>query len=224
MRFELVGTQNLEGKMKIFILTFLFLLGCGTKNVDKRTGPKGDVGIDGKDGISCTLQQQENGTTVTCGDSQVFIPNGKDGIDGKDGQNGVDGKNFIPEPKQVWTGFYELEYGGYIELVELSDGRIQIFGTQRIYSKNFDQDLALHPNIPTGPHILKSSGNIFGEYTINYSSSTHDLEKDGTTSNITGNRKTIYNFYFKNSKLQIHFIVYDSDGHSIETNRVIREL
>lgn len=201
---------------KMIILNVLIVMsnGCGVEEkTDTRTGPKGDKGDPGE---SCTVSKSDDGAIIACPDgSQEFIPNGK---------NGQNGQDYIPEEEQTWTGFYVLDNGGYVELLQLDDGRVQLYGTQRLYSVNFDDDLALHPNLPAGPHILKTSDNIFGEYNTNYDASTNDLERDDTTTNITGTRKTVYNISFVDGLLNIHIMIYSSNGLSIEADRVIKEL
>lgn len=207
------------------------MVGCGTDErvIDRRTGPQGeqgDKGGTGDAGTGCKVTAVEDGAIVQCGDDPiVFVPNGKDGVDGTNGTNGEDGEDFTPELETEWTGFYTLPNGGYLELLQLDDGRVQIYGTQRVYSVNFDAELALHPNLQSGPHQLKASGSIFGEYTASYSSANNDLEVDGSTTNISGSRKTVYHLYFADvsgeDKLHIHYIVYDSNGLLVEADRTV---
>lgn len=44
----------------------------------------------------CSVTQEANGATLTCGTATVFIANGQNGLDGQDGvdgQDGIDGQN-----------------------------------------------------------------------------------------------------------------------------------
>jgi len=215
--------------MKAFILLLpLLIMSCGTDGSD---------GSNGDDGQSCYItSKDDNGSTITCGDETYFIPNGSDGTNGTDGVNGdkgdkgdkgddgANGKDFTPDPTQDWTRFFQLENGGFIELLELDDGRVQIYGTQSLHSINFDNAAAFHPSIPIGPHALKSGTSINGQYNATYSNATNDLEIDGGTGSISGSRKTVYNIYFDNDKLKIRLMVYDANGVTVQANRLISEL
>lgn len=118
-------------------------------------------------------------------------------------------------------GYYSLPNGGFIELVRLENGSYGLFGSQRVLSVNFDGGLALHPNLPAGPHILKN-GAISGVYNANYNSTTHDVEIDGTGSNISGNRLTQYVLdLISGGRLKITLITHDSSGLTIDASRVI---
>ena len=118
-------------------------------------------------------------------------------------------------------GYYYLPNGGYIELLEMDDGRILIYGTQRIYTTNFDDGLALHPIISAGPHYVRG-GRINYEYNANYNSTTNDVERDETTSNISGSRKTICQLYLTDEdRLVINIKVFSSSGLLVDVNRTI---
>lgn len=202
----------------------LALSACGTDTTSERRVP----GPAGQDGESCTTEQFEDHVTISCPDgSTSTISNGKDGVDGtngsdgKDGINGTNGKDGDDyEAPETLEGYWTLPNGGYLELIENADKRIIVYGTQRMYTVNHDGGLALHPNISGGPHLVKN-GVITGEYTTNYSSSTHDVERDGTTSNITGSRKTVYRLWREDGKLKIRFRIYSSNGLAIEVDRTI---
>ena len=167
----------------------------GPAGVDGKDGVAGKDGLDGKDGVA-----------------------GKVGLDGKDG---TDGKDFTPAISL--EGYYVFPNGGVLELIEDADGRIIIYGTQRLYTVNFDSGLALHPNLPSGPHILKG-GILRGEYSPTYSSTTNDVEVDGQQStNISGKRKTVYKIWLtKSGKLKVQLMVYSSSGLQLEVNRTIK--
>jgi hypothetical protein len=105
--------------------------------------------------------------------------------------------------------------------VQLEDQRIMVYGTQRVYTKNFDQGLAFHPNITTAPYMPKE-GKLIIEQNINYNTSTNDVEKDGTTSNISGKRKSIFTFSTQEGQLILNIKIFSSNGLLVEVNRTIR--
>ena len=139
----------------------------------------------------------------------------------------------IVEPTHVETssdvnqsleGYYVLPNGGFIELVQLSNGTYVIYGTQRVLSVNKDSGLALHPNLPTTPAFLVG-GALNGVYNANYSNVTNDVENDVTEVDITGSRLTNYTLYrTSNGTLKIILNVYSSNGLSIEASRTIESL
>jgi hypothetical protein len=127
-------------------------------------------------------------------------------------------------PAVSFQGYYELTNGGYIELVELSDKRVIIYGAAKLYSKNFDGLLALHPAIPSGPHYIRNNKFIIGEYSVNYDKTVNDVEKDGTVGDITGVRKTLYSIQFIDDVLTIKLTIFSTTGLTIEAERVIKEI
>ena len=67
------------GIMKVLLgIIILTLVGCG-----KSTFSRQDA--------DCKAKEVESGVKLNCGETEAFIPNGKDGNDGKDGSNGLDG-------------------------------------------------------------------------------------------------------------------------------------
>jgi len=201
--------------MKYLSLLLLFITSCGTFE-----GPKGHKGDTGN---SCTVEEYEDGGVIVCADgTEYIIKDGEQGLEGSQGEQGPpgeDGQDYHPDPG--FEGYWDLPNGGYLELFVTKDNRAYIYGTQRIYSVNFDDGLALHPNISAGPHFIRDSI-VNGEYYTTYSSTTHDLERDGTTSNITGSRKTVYTLKIQSDgKLRINLITYSSDGLTIDANRII---
>lgn len=202
--------------MKLFIILTLFLfISCGTDE-----GPQGSSGESGK---SCTVEDHPEGAVIRCEDgSEQIVYDGESGPAGEDGINGVDGSDYI-EPIFL-EGFYQLPYGGYIELITLDDGRTMIYGTQRVYTKNFDEALALHPNITTAPYITRN-GKLIIEQTVNYDATTNDVEEDGSTSNITGPRKSIFTFSLNDSsQLEINIKIFSTSGLEIEVDRTVRSI
>jgi hypothetical protein len=195
--------------MKLFFLIMLFLFSsCGMEG-----GKDGRAGVAGG---ACTVEDHEEGAIVKCDDGSEEIL-----YDGEAGTDGIDGEDYT-EPVSL-EGFYELPFGGYIELVQLEDQRIMVYGTQRVYTKNFDQGLAFHPNITTAPYMPKE-GKLIIEQNINYNTSTNDVEKDGTTSNISGKRKSIFTFSTQESQLILNIKIFSSNGLLVEVNRTIRSL
>jgi len=194
-----------------FLFLLIFLVSCGTFE-----------GSNGLDGNNCITETKENHAIIQCdGQDPIVIENGKDGINGENGTNGKDGFDAtIPEVPE-FKGYWVLPNGGYLELLTTSDNRVYIYGTQRIYSVNYDGGLALHPNISAGPHYIRS-GKVVGEYNANYSSSTNDVERDGSTSNITGIRRTVYIIeVLSDGRLQLTLTVYSTTGLGVDANRVI---
>ena len=89
------------------------------------------------------------------------------------------------------SGYYEMPFGGFFELIKLNDGRYWIY-QQQIFSQNYDGGIAYHPSMSVGPHVLQANGTIRYAQNHNYSDATHDIEKDGSSSNVTGVRRTEY--------------------------------
>jgi len=204
--------------MRFYLILFILLISCGTSDKKGHTGDRGQ---------SCTVEEHEEGVIIRCEDGTEEIikdgdtiegPKGSPGLPGERGKKGED----YYSPRQTnFAGYYIFPNGGYIELLQTEDERVIIYSTQRIYSVNYDMNLALHPNLPGGPHFIRNKV-VSGEYNTNYNSDTNDLERDGTTSNITDNRKTKYTISIQeDKKLRINLIVYDDDGLVIEANRTI---
>lgn len=124
-----------------------------------------------------------------------------------------------PDEVPVYTleGFYFLPEDGYIELVELYDGRVMIYGTQRVYSRNTGgtTDLAFHPTMSGGPHILRNNA-IIGSYNVTYVEATHNIRKDGSNSHIDELQLTSYKLYLNGEgRLVIELVIYE-DTHPFE--------
>jgi PA14 domain len=72
--------------MKLFILGLLIFTGCArTTFTTQQAGPKGDTGLSGSSGTSCTTIATNYGARINCTDgtsSDVF--NGTNGLDGRD--------------------------------------------------------------------------------------------------------------------------------------------
>ncbi|RLG45049.1 MAG: hypothetical protein DRN81_02980 [Thermoproteota archaeon] len=231
---------------KILLATVL-CLSCGQlpQGEDGDEGKVGKEGKSGKAGSTCGVIDTPQGAVIQCDDgtSQVITDGnaGTNGIDGTDGNAGAvgakgnvgeqgsqgvqgiagtDGKDFTPVLPVDFEGYWVLPNGGYIELIENADQRVLIYGSQRILSTNYDGGLAIHPPITAGPHFVRSTV-ISGIYNYTYSSSTHDLERDGETGNITGTRLTKYTLSIVDGKLVIELIIYSSNGHGVEATRTI---
>lgn len=96
---------------KFLLITLLF--GCGIEKakktldsedkieVEAEKGDTGDAGKDGEspiplkgqDGKNCEITQEENGFTITCHKSKVYVQNPPRGQRGEAGQNGTNGVN-----------------------------------------------------------------------------------------------------------------------------------
>ena len=101
----------------------------GANGEDGSDGTNGSDGQNGSDGVSCTLQDTEEGAIVTCGDTSTTIydgQNGTDGTDGTDGQDGSDGEDgedgedasailssytLSTSCQSVGNGFYAKKFG-----------------------------------------------------------------------------------------------------------------
>jgi len=200
----------------IYGFMLIFLMSCGDFEL-----PRGDRGNNGSD---CSIIDTEEGALVRCSDgTEAPLYDGEDGSQGPkgdQGEEGPSGADFVPSAPD-FDAFWALPNGGYLELLLTDDNRVVLYGTQRIYSVNFDGGLALHPTISAGPHYIRN-GMINGEYNANYSSTTNDLERDGSTSNISGVRKTVYNLRVQeDGRLRINLITYSTSGLIIEVNRTI---
>lgn len=218
--------------MRFSIFFIMFLIGCGgPRGQHGRSGANcyddiGDLNGDGETNTyDCLGSQGSTGDTGPTGsqgpkgDKGDQGEQGVSGADGSDGVNGQDGKDY--EAPVSMEGFFTLPNGGYIELIENADKEIVIYGTQRLYTTNFDGGLALHPNLPVGPHNLKL-GIISGEYNTNYNSTTNDVEVDGGTGNIAGVQKTYYKLWLTaTGKLKIQILVYSDSGLNVDVNRTI---
>lgn len=186
--------------MKVFIglIMVLVLAACGRDGKDGSdgaTGPMGPAGTNGTDGS-----------------------NGKDG---KDGKNGEDGEDLTPEEEASLAGYHLLPDGGYIELLEDNDGRIIINGTQRIYTRNANDSLGMFVTMATGPYTPHDS-KIRAEANMTYVAATHNIQVDGSATQIVGARKTVTTFSLNSAgKLVIKVLVYSSTGLSIEVTRTI---
>lgn len=81
--------------MKKFLVfaTVAFIAACSpTKEVVEIY--KGDPGVPGQDGVSCTVSQLENGALLSCSDETVVtILNGQNGQNGSNGTDGQDGES-----------------------------------------------------------------------------------------------------------------------------------
>lgn len=104
-------------------------------------------------------------------------------------------ENDVEEKEDIISleGYYRMPYGGEFELTKLNDGRYRI-EMQYIYSRNYDGGFAYHPSVHVGPHAPRANGTIVYVQNHNYSNTTHDIERDGSTSNVTGTRRTEYIF------------------------------
>lgn len=76
----------------LFLVSMLLLTGCGkTASYSTTTlpqGPKGDQGLPGLNGTSCSVGATSTGAVVVCTDgTYAFINNGVDGQNGSDGQD-----------------------------------------------------------------------------------------------------------------------------------------
>ena len=117
------------------------------------------------------------------------------------------------------AGYYQLPSGGYIELTALNDGRVRI-ELQQILTVNKDKGLAYHPSISAGPHVLRADGSLYYVGNLSYSSTTHDVEKDGSTSNISGSKRTEVKVQLNDEGyLEINIIV--KDGTSVVSNILV---
>ena len=71
----------------------------GEEGTAGQNGIDGQDGADGKDAEPCTVQQHEDGATITCPDGTIAEiyhgQPGQNGIDGQDGQNGADGQDGV---------------------------------------------------------------------------------------------------------------------------------
>lgn len=207
--------------MKTLVVTFsvllmlTFLIGCGNINDVARMidctdgcsyetsadGAPGERGLPGVDGIDGT--------------------NGVDGIDGQDGLDGKDGEDLTPYVASSFVGNYKLINSGSINIIDAGFGRIAI-KSSNIRTRNFDNGIAKHPTLPIGPHFV-SDNKIIGLYSPSYSSSTNDVEHDNDQStNITGNRDTLFDISFNNEeKLVIRIQVYV--GNNLVVDRTVTE-
>lgn len=89
------------------------------------------------------------------------------------------------------SGYYVMPYGGYFEIIKLNDGRYLVY-QQQVFSENYGDTLAYHPNMFTGPHVLQSNNTIVYAQNLTYSATTHGLKVDGSLIDITGSRRTEY--------------------------------
>lgn len=102
--------------MKKIVFLSLFLAACAR-------GPRGDAGVQGpkgdqgNPGVSCSVEQLENGALITCGESQAVIFNGSDGEDGQDALSGMIGIAEILNPCGP-------EFAGEEVLLKLSNGLV----------------------------------------------------------------------------------------------------
>lgn len=120
------------------------------------------------------------------------------------------------------AGYKLLPDGGYLELFETYDGRIYVFSTQLVFTRNLDGGLAKHPSFLAGPHVVKD-GVVTIQQNINYNATVNDVEKDGTCSNISGTRFTILTMRMVDNKFTLNIKIYSADGLSIDVDRTLTE-
>lgn len=192
--------------MKKTILSMTLLLSivaCGTEQ-----GPAGRDGLTGETG--------EKGEKGNPGDK------GAAGKDGEAGKAGVDGKD-APVPAEVVSlaNYYFLPNGGYLELLEDSNGKILVNGTQRVYITNTDLSLGLLPTLSVGP-FTPHNNVIRVEYTVAYVALTNNTHILATATPIVGSRKTVTTLSLNSdNKLVLNTKVYSATGLSIEADKTI---
>jgi hypothetical protein len=105
--FKFKTKQIKQRSFMRYILVILGLLVATGCSVDKYTeatviAKDGQNGVDGKDGVSCTIFPIEGGAQLSCSDdSSVVIRDGLNGTDGQDGQDGQDGNSCYVEETEV---------------------------------------------------------------------------------------------------------------------------
>jgi hypothetical protein len=124
----------------------------------------------------------------------------------------------IPAPPVVSNaekiaGYYELPNGGFIELTALNDGRVRI-ELQQLLTTNNNDSLAWHPAFSSGPHALRADGSLVYAQNHNYSSSTHNVKKDGSNTDVTGSKRSEVVMYV-NEKGNLVLTLRVKDGTSI---------
>lgn len=80
-----------------YLFFLLALCACAIEGPRGYSGLQGPPGNPGLPGSSCSVEQAENGSVITCdnGSTAVILngTNGVNGQDGTDGQNGIDGQD-----------------------------------------------------------------------------------------------------------------------------------
>lgn len=133
----------------------------------------------------------------------------------------------IIEVSQMFEGFYNLQHGGFIELVANARGDITVEATnQYVLTKNpKNGTICEHPRVyGTDLQIIK--GELKWTRNENYTSG-HDVEENGSGANITGIKKTDYTVRLFKGKLVLKINIWDDKiGNNINeiiATRTIRE-
>ncbi|NOZ01609.1 MAG: hypothetical protein GXP54_06940 [Deltaproteobacteria bacterium] len=88
-------------------------------------GSPGSAGEPGKDGASCTVKDNGDGTrTISCEDgTQATVASGKDGIDGKNGADGKDGTSCTVKDNGDGTKTISCDDGTEVTVADGKDGK-----------------------------------------------------------------------------------------------------
>lgn len=92
---------------------------------------------------------------------------------------------------QDFEGFWYCENGSTLELMSDYQDRIT-FETisQSLISLNFDGGTGIHALLSDRDVVINNNKLVMAPRNVTYSSTSNDIERDGTTSNITGSRRT----------------------------------
>ena len=123
----------------------------------------------------------------------------------------------------AFEGYFECDNGGYLDM--LSDDNSVYLERQLLISKNTDGSYGNFPSLSSSKLVL--SGNTFRYMeNANFSSTTNDIEEDGSNSNITGQHALNVTGELTGSKLVLKLKVYDGkingNLNDIIVNRTIK--
>lgn len=133
-----------------------------------------------------------------------------------------------PVSAEQFEGYYRCDNNSTLELISDFADRVSFETSgQSLNSLNPQNNtLGTHPVVSERDLLVYGNSLLIAPRNYNYNSSTHDIEEDGSGSNITGNRRTdISVTRTHDSSLEVTFSIYqNSVNNNINSIVAYREL
>ncbi len=150
----------------------------------------------------------------------VTVVQGPAGPQGPAGNIGPTGTSATTEAESL-EGYYTLPNGGYIDIVEDSQGMCSV-RTSRLVFQNMDFSLGLVP-ITSTSYLPVVNGKIYSNGNVTYAAATHNVKQDFNSSPLNGSYFTELLVWKVDGVLAVRVLVNTSNSpvfdHTVFSNR-----